>query len=184
MDWKIILLILAGAYLYFKARAVVKLTYRLGAMEGLTLFRSQIQFKLNIIVFNPSNTSVNVDYATVNLSLNDSYVGKCILEKPKKILPLGEDTVQIFVNIGLLDLVQSIPDILTSIKTRKFTFNCRGIVGGEGVKADIDIPITITIPVIKKSLKPVKLTENEKYEFVTGGEVVVLLDKQTYKLTA
>ena len=131
MDWKIIILLLAGAYLYFKARAVVKLTYRLGAMEGLTLFRSQIQFKLNIIVFNPSNTSVNVDYATVNLSLNDSYVGKCILEKPKKIAPLGEDTVQIFVNIGLLDLVQSIPDILTSIKTRKFTFNCRGIVGGE-----------------------------------------------------
>ena len=180
----IIIFALIVGFLYFKARAIIKLTYRLGGIEALTLFRSQIQFKLNILVFNPSNTSVNVDYATVNLSLNTSYIGKCILEAPKRIKELGEDTVQIFISIGLLDLVQAIPDILSSVKSRKFTFKFRGIVGGEGVKADIDEPIYITIPKIRASLKTVKLTANEKYEFVPNSELQVLVAKQTYKLTA
>ncbi|MCU0349906.1 MAG: LEA type 2 family protein [Flavobacterium sp.] len=184
MNYTLIIALVIGGYLYLKARAVTNLTYRVGGIEGLSLFRSQIQFKLNVIVFNPSNTSITVDYAQVNLALQNSYIGKCILQQKQVIKALSEDTVQIFVSIGLLDLVQAIPDILGSVKSRLLNFRVTGIVGGEGVKANIDIPISITIPKVQKTFKKVTLTANEKYEFVKGSEVKVITNKQQYKLVA
>jgi LEA14-like dessication related protein len=185
MNWSVIIIVALSAYLYLKARAVINLQYKLSGISGLTLFRSQIQFIINVNVFNPSSTSVTIDYANVNISLNTSFIGKCTLDKTAVIPKLSDGTFGIFCSIGLLDLIQAIPDLITSYKTKKAIFTTSGIVGGEGVKVEINTPITITIPKVELATKKtITFSENEKYQFVKGGIVEVTLNKTTYKLTA
>lgn len=137
-----------GLWLWTKIQTAGKLVYKVLSPEQIKI--SFTSFRLTwlqpVQVTNPTNTGILLKLIQFDVLLNGSVLGSGFLNQTVIIESLNQTTLKVPCSIGLLDLVQIIPDLLKQLKTRNVTFDLVGNINAEGFTIAVETQANLPIP--------------------------------------
>lgn len=130
-----------------KARAASNLSVNsISGPSDINFASDGLRFGMTINVTNPDSVGVNVKSVAVDNYFGNTQLGQSIMFQPVSIQQNAITPVKILVLIPYLQLLAVIPDFMTAIKSKAFTFRLQGIVKAESLQIPVNKDFKFSLP--------------------------------------
>ncbi len=148
-SWGLIALLgIFGLWLWTKIQTASKLVYKVLSPEQIKISFASVKLTWlqPVQVTNPTNTGILLKLIQFDVLLKGNVLGSGFLNQTVIIESLNQTTLKVPCSIGLLDLIQVVPDLLQALKSRLVTFDLVGNINAEGFTIGVETQANLPIP--------------------------------------
>lgn len=137
-----------GLWLWTKIQTGAKLVYKILTPEQIKVSFTNftISWLQGVQVTNPTNTGILLKLIQFDVLFQGNRLGSGFLNETVVIQSLNQTVLKVPCTVGILDLVQLVPDLLKQIKTRSLTFDLVGNINAEGFTISVESQAVVPIP--------------------------------------
>jgi LEA14-like dessication related protein len=134
----ITVLLFVAVYFYNIYQAAKSLSFGIGAIRNLKFSKGAISFILNLRATNGDGVTIPLTGLNIDNYFGNAVIGKAILESSVFLSGRSVTDIPLSIYIPFTDLLYLIPEIKTTLTTKKVVLSLRGTVSAVGITTPVE----------------------------------------------